>query len=44
MQNTKIVVNSALVGILALGVLGLSQQAAAAEGNQAKIEYPIIPV
>ncbi|MGH8627319.1 MAG: BufA1 family periplasmic bufferin-type metallophore [Gammaproteobacteria bacterium] len=31
MQNTKTVVDSALAGILALGVLGLTQQAAAAE-------------
>jgi uncharacterized membrane protein len=31
MQNTKTVVNSALAGVLALGVLGLSQQGAAAE-------------
>jgi uncharacterized membrane protein len=31
MQNTKTVVNSALAGILALGVLGLSQQGTAAE-------------
>jgi uncharacterized membrane protein len=31
MQNTKTVVNSALAGVLALGVLGLSQQGATAE-------------
>lgn len=31
MQNTKTVVNCALAGVLAMGVLGLSQQAAAAE-------------
>jgi uncharacterized membrane protein len=31
MQNTKTIVNSAVAGILALSVLGLSQQGAAAE-------------
>lgn len=41
MQNAKTVVNSALAGVLALGVLGVSQQAAAAEKAEGEKCYGI---
>ena len=41
MQNTKTVVNSALAGILALGVLGLSQQVAAEKRPEGEKCYGI---
>ncbi|MFH0344610.1 MAG: DUF2282 domain-containing protein [Chromatiales bacterium] len=41
MQNTKTVVNSALAGVLALGVLGLSQQAAAEKRPEGEKCYGI---
>jgi uncharacterized membrane protein len=41
MQNTKTVVNSALAGVLALGVLGLSQQMAAEKRPEGEKCYGI---
>ncbi len=42
MQSTKTVINSAVAGVLALGVLGLSQQAAAEKRPEGEKCYGIV--